>query len=224
MSSAKTVLIDRFKALNTRERNIVLILVLAVAVFIWDALLFAPVQRDTKQMKQQLNALNSKIKKQEAQLAELMAAANQDPNSELKQRRDQLSDAVAEMDQRLKDLTSNLIPPRQMAKVLEQVLRQNSSLRLVKVTSLPSQKLTGVKNESGVEIVTSAETEVLYRHGVRLELEGSYFDTLDYLQKLEALPWQVLWSTLQYEVQEYPKASVRLEINTLSTDAGWIGV
>lgn len=224
MSTATAMMIERFKALNSRERNIVLILVIAVVVVLWDTLLFAPIQRETKQVKQQINALNSKINAQKKQLAELVAAANQDPNSELKERRDQLSRAVARMDQRLQALTSNLIPPEQMAEVLEQVLRQNSDLKLIRVTSLPTKKLTGEKTGSGIEIATPEETEALYRHGVRLELEGNYFDTLNYLQKLEALPWQVLWSSLQYEVKEYPRAAIRLEINTLSTDAGWIGV
>ncbi len=224
MTSAKTMLVERFHALSTRERNIVLILGLAVLVFLWDALLFGPVQRESKQLKLQMSTVESQISKQSKELAELMAAVNRDPNSELKQRRDQLSSAVAEMDQRLETLTSNLIPPKQMAKVLEQVLRENNNLKLVQVISLPSKKLSGGKTESGKEIAVSEDTQVLYRHGVRLELEGNYFDTLNYLRKLEALPWQVLWSSLHYEVQEYPKASVRLEINTLSTNSGWIGV
>ena len=65
---------------------------------------------------------------------------------------------------------------------------------------------------------------MLYQHGVEMLLEGEYFQTLRYLKALEELPWQVLWGELEYGVQDYPRASIRLQINTLSTDSGWIGV
>lgn len=218
----------RFKQLTARERNIILVLALVVVVFLWDQLLFAPLQRDSQKVKQQINALNNNLATQTNQLTEVMESAKHDPNRELKQKHQQLSQSLQQLETRQQSLTANLIPPRQMAEVLEQVLRQKTRLKLVKVTSLPAEKLTGTTEQTqsgaGKSGTGNSETSVLYRHGVELELEGSYFETLGYLRSLEQLRWKVLWDSLEYEVQEYPRAQIRLQINTLSTNAGWIGV
>lgn len=213
----------RFQQLTARERNIVLVLALVVVVFLWDQLLFAPLQRDSEKVKQQINALNNNMATQTNQLSEIMASAKHDPNRELKQKQQQLAQSLQLLETKQQSLTANLIPPRQMAEVLEQVLRQRTRLKLIKVTSLPAEQLTEAA-ENNEAVAQDSETSVLYRHGVELELEGSYFETLRYLRSLEQLRWQVLWDSLEYEVQEYPRANIRLRINTLSTNAGWIGV
>jgi len=65
---------------------------------------------------------------------------------------------------------------------------------------------------------------MLFRHGLRLELEGSYLDFLDYLDAVERLPWQLYWGTLSLNTQEYPRNEISIEIFTLSLDEDWIGV
>ena len=108
-----------------------------------------------------------------------------------------------------------------MATVLEKVLHQKTRLKLIRVTNLPAVELTAdaLADHSNLE-----QGSLLYRHGVELQLEGDFFETLRYLQALEELPWQILWGSLTYEVETFPRASITLRLNTLSTNAGWIGV
>ena len=46
---------------------------------------------------------------------------------------------------------------------------------------------------------------------------------MNYLQKLEQLPWKFYWQHFDYEVQQYPRALITLNIYTLSTSKWWIG-
>jgi len=46
---------------------------------------------------------------------------------------------------------------------------------------------------------------------------------LEYLQKLEQLPNKFYWHRFDYQVLEYPKAQVSINIYTLSTQQWWIG-
>jgi MSHA biogenesis protein MshJ len=64
----------------------------------------------------------------------------------------------------------------------------------------------------------------IYRHPLRLEFEGAYFDVLAYLAELERGPWEFGWRQLNYQVREYPVAEVTLEIETLSREKSSIGV
>ncbi|MCI0590119.1 MAG: MSHA biogenesis protein MshJ, partial [Gammaproteobacteria bacterium] len=66
--------------------------------------------------------------------------------------------------------------------------------------------------------------QTAYMHGLRMEFEGGYLDTLDYLRKLEALPWAFFWDSVDFKVEKYPKALGSITVYTLSLDANWIGV
>ena len=214
--------------MSTRERNIVMVALLALLVFLWDQLLFSPLQRSSASLRQQISVTQSKINEASTEMVLALKAVAEDPNQELKQQKQQLEKALQEANQRIDGLTSRLIAPRQMAEVLEQVLRQETQLRLVKVTNIPGRQISANLQQTGSTNASTAQPDedkvVLYQHGVEMLLEGEYFQTLRYLKALEGLPWQVLWGELEYEVQDYPRASIRLQINTLSTDSGWIGV
>ena len=60
----------------------------------------------------------------------------------------------------------------------------------------------------------------VFKHSVVVQVEGSYFDVIDYLSILENLSWKFYWSELDYRVVDHPKAIVTLEVYTLSTGAG----
>ena len=70
----------------------------------------------------------------------------------------------------------------------------------------------------------SAAGVKIYRHGMRVEFKGRYFDIVKYLQSLEGLPWKVFWGEVSLETDEYPVSKVSLVIYTLSRYPGWIGV
>lgn len=64
----------------------------------------------------------------------------------------------------------------------------------------------------------------VFKHAVELEFQGDYRSTLRYLKNLENLPWRFYWDGVSYEVIKYPKASITINIYTLSLDKGWMGV
>lgn len=67
---------------------------------------------------------------------------------------------------------------------------------------------------------SSSNNVGVFKHAVVIQLEGSYFDVIDYLVALESLSWKFYWSELDYRVVAYPKAIVTLEVYTLSTEKG----
>lgn len=64
----------------------------------------------------------------------------------------------------------------------------------------------------------------IYKHGIMLELVGDYAATLRYLKNLEDLPWNFYWDAVRYEVTEYPKAKIRILVNTISLEKDWVRV
>ncbi len=87
-------------------------------------------------------------------------------------------------------------------------------------TSAAANAAASAKAEKPAE----EEKGPIFRHGVAVEVEGSYLDLLEYLVALEKLPQRVYWGNLQLNVHRYPKATMSVEIYTLSLDKKWLNL
>lgn len=76
----------------------------------------------------------------------------------------------------------------------------------------------------GAPQAAGKQQELLYRHGVQLELQGSYLDMVSYMEALERMPSQLFWGKATLEAQDYPKARLTLTLYTLSLDTKWISL
>lgn len=87
----------------------------------------------------------------------------------------------------------------------------------------PQAEAQTSKTPDDVRRGTATPPEV-YQHGLEMVFQGDYNNTLNYLKKLQRLPWKFYWDEVRYEVLEYPKVRISLRIHTLSLEKGWIGV
>lgn len=143
----------------------------------------------------------------------------------------ELRENISKVDEKLKEYYSNLIPASQMSSILQEVLTSDTRLTLESIKTLPSVRILtyqsgamSVFNE-GSEKAAAGQTpeKTLYRKGMDLIFRGGYFDTLDYLKRLESLEYRLFWDDLKYTVTEYPEATVTISVYTLSEEEGWIG-
>ena len=84
--------------------------------------------------------------------------------------------------------------------------------------------LNFLKIKKGSPKAEGDELENAYKHGLRIEFEGDYMTTLDYIRGLESLELRFLWDSLEFQVEEYPRSRVSITVFTLSLDQDWIGV
>ena len=208
-----------FSALSKREQVVVLALGFVLVAFVWDQLFLSPLQAKSARLKAEISSVNKQILSQNEELQQMMQLSEDDPNLDLRNRESHLNAQTGDLKSKIAGLTDNLIPPKQMSKIMEQVLHQETGLVLKKVNSLESKRLT---LEEGTE-QTSGDKHILFKHGVEMHLEGDYFETIRYLKALEDLSWSLIWSNVEYEVIEFPNAKIRIKINTLSEHSGWIG-
>lgn len=101
---------------------------------------------------------------------------------------------------------------------VEEVTKKRESVEIMydKFQNKAQQEITG----SRVVNKSKSNNIGVFKHAVIIRLEGSYFDVIGYLSTLENLSWKFYWSELEYQVVEYPKAIVTLEVYTLSTGKG----
>ena len=139
------------------------------------------------------------------------ARLGRDPDAQVREQLADVETSLRQMDAELLAQTVDLIPAHEMPAVLEALLSRSANLHMLALTSLKPEPLM-----AGEQKVN------LFRHGIRLQLEGGYFDVYQYLKALEALPRHFYWKGFDYRVVEHPKAAVEMEIYTLSTSKEFI--
>lgn len=206
------------EAREPRERYLLIAVAVALIYFTADALFLASMLERKGQLQTQLNSMQvaNQNSQQQAEHSKVIKAAQQQAlTSQLQELRARLH----RLDGQLEVATSGFVPAAAMPQLLEQILQAHKGLSLIALENLPVQTL--YSPESSADKESSA---ALYRHGVKLQLQGSYASALAYLQQLESLQWHFEWDSLSYMIEEYPKGKLSLAVFTYSSDKEWIGV
>lgn len=202
---------QKVAALSLRERVLILltgaILLGAGAIYGW---LDAADSRLT-QDRQALTAAQRDLEILDLENQAKQARLARDPNAQVREQLGRVEESLARLDAELKAQTVDLIPAQEMPAVLEALLSRSANLHMLALTSLKPEPL--MAGEQSVN---------LFKHGIRLQLEGGYFDVYQYLKALEALPRHFYWKAFDYRVLTHPKAAVEMEIYTLSTSKEFI--
>jgi MSHA biogenesis protein MshJ len=213
IGSTLAPLLEKIDAFSVRERILVLLTMLVLMAALWQTLLMQPLQQRAAQTRAELNALEQRI-----------ASANQSLEDQILQLAgggDEQRTRIASLRQRIDEINATLgnhaaelIDPAEMAQVLEGVLKEQSRLTLVRIRNTTPDALSADASEGAV---------TFYRHGLEIEVEGSYAACVEYLNAIEALPWRLYWQVLELDVIDYPRNRIRIEVGTLSLDEEWIG-
>lgn len=205
----------RVDAMSLRERALIFITVLVALYFVATNMLFAPVNSEKDRLQNQVNLKRNETRVLELQIQNLVADGDRHPEAGKRKKLTELQENLKAMDAELSRVTAGLVPPKEMARLLEQMLLKNRGLRLMKMESQPPTPLLEGGATAGA---------MVYKHGMRVELQGGYLDILRYLKSLEGLPWKVFWGQVTLQSEKHPVSNVNLLIYTLSTHEAWIGL
>lgn len=224
----------RIDALLPRERAMVFIAAVAIAVFMVHAFFVEPVAARRKalstrmtQQQTEMQALQMKIQAMQQQRA-APDAANQ-------ARREVIKRQIAEIDETLKDMQRSLVPAQNMKAVLQEVLARNPRLHLIAMRTLPVAPLVEKHDKADrpnapaapaakSQNKPAAGANNVFKHGAQITLQGSYTDLHDYLARLEKQPWRMFWSRASLNAADYPRLTLTVTIYTLSLDKAWLEV
>lgn len=226
---------NRVDSLNLRERAMLLCGVLVIFYFLFDLFVMQPLEISQRRVQNALVQKNAEMIALNVQLQQIATTSGEDQQEQDRHELQRLRQELTALDQALKQATANLVPPQDMPKLLQRVLGQTDGLRLKKVTSLGSSPLVlgepavqdGEPGEAPAQPVAEVETSVVstaYKHGLQIEFEGDFFNTLDYMRRLEDLEWNFFWDGIAFKVVEYPEATGTLSLFTISLNKDWIGV
>lgn len=222
-------LMARVDALNLRERVLIALTMLCLMLVFWDQLLMQPLNAERARLSKEVDKTRQEIVALHSHVETIVAAHAIDPDGENRLLAARLREEIERNKGELRESTAHLIAPDDMAQVLETVLQKIVGLTFVRFEGLGVESVfDGALKlvDSSGQTTASMELDLptAYKHGLRIEFEGGYLDTLRYLRELEALPWAFLWGSVVIKVEEYPNSAASVTVYTLSLDKNWIGV
>jgi len=225
----------RVDALSLRERVIVFAAAVLVLAVLINTFLLNPQYARQTALSQQIKQDQSRIADLQNRIQQTVKARETDPDRADRERLQALQQQIDRMSGALTDVQKHLVPPGQMADLLQDVLKRQGRLALVSLKTLPVTALNGMAQPAGKPDQPKADAaasappaaddggvKTVYRHAVELTVQGSYLDMLAYMRLLEAMPWQLFWGSAQLTVGAYPKATLTLTLFTLSLDKTWL--
>lgn len=214
MKQKLTHLGQQFDALSRRERVLIATAVLAVL----GMLSYLPLESIWKthaSISQQLKVLEQEnsISAQQVDLYQQRLAL--DPNLDYQQRLAIVEQQNQDLDSQLDEQMVAMVPADYMPELLSNLLGQVQGIKLIKFMSIAPIPLLAVGEDKKLN---------LYSHGIRLSLEGDYFSVLRFVEAVEAMPDKLYWKRLDYNVAQYPLATIEIELYTLSINKDFISV
>jgi MSHA biogenesis protein MshJ len=218
---------ERYHTLSLRERALIGISLFATTWMVWSATVGGFLEESKARISRDLDTSYAQMQAEVAEQSRLRKQQASDPNAKLNQERSLLDSELESLNADLGSELDRFVPPEKMPELLKDVIRHHDGLKLKRMASLPVEPILLEVPEADKQSEEDTPAEpppAIYRHPLRLEFEGGYFQVLAYLAELEASDWKFGWRQLSYEVGDYPKALVTLEIETLSREKSWIGV
>lgn len=209
---------QRFSRLTKRERGILLFggvgAILILGFWVVDASL-----AKGKLIDKQITQVTTDAATARAQTQVLIGQLAQNPDDFARSRVAALTGEINALDEQLRGVNRGLVPPQRMAGILEEMLARNPGIELVRLRTLPVSYLIERTQSS-----SSDERANVYKHGLEMTLQGRYLDLLKYLEKLEALPWQMFWARVSMDAEDSPSVRITVTVFTLSLDKNWLVV
>ena len=208
-------------ARHVRERTILLVAGLGIVGMVWLTFVHDVMVAAMATEARNITVANALILEEQNRQEEIRRTYTTDPNTYALSRQRELRDAANDAKSRLDELYGELVTPQQMSQVLTTILQSETQLTLVGLENQPVEPLipeTEVTEENNAIVVQ------VFKHGLHMVFEGSFLETVYYLRRLERLDGNFFWDNLQFELLEYPNARINLDIYTLSTEQGYIGV
>lgn len=208
---------DRFNAISTRERLLILVTVLIVLTFLWWHFFAEPVKSRTISLQQRNEVLSSELLALKTSIDSIQKRIKEGVHKQEQQRLQILSGELQQVNDLLKQKTLELIEPEEMFELMQTLIFAESNLKLTSLKrKLVKPAFTGEKVEEG-------QPEI-YRHVMQVSFEGGYEDVLNYIARLEKIEWKLIWDKITLTTGEYPAIKVTIEISTLSDDQHWVGL
>src|SRR3989304_7667533 len=123
---------DRIDAVSLRERGLIFVTLLVALYFVAVNMLFGPVNADKDRLQKQVNQLHEEARLLELQVQGIVSGGENNPEAAKRKKIASLQENLKTMDAALSRVTAGVVPPKEMTRLVEQMLLKNRGLEVIK--------------------------------------------------------------------------------------------
>ena len=196
--------------LSLRERILGTFFMLALIYFFTEIFLLAPLEKHRKNTHIESDNTFSQIMVYQAEFNARVNNSLQDPALAAKNELAALRLKNRGIDLQLRQMRQDFQVSQEPALLLQNLLRENTELRVVEVKKGEAVPFTFPGEAPG------RGKAGLVRQSVEIELEGSFMTFLEYLKTIEKSSLLLFWDDLELRVVNHPVSRFVLKVHTLS--------
>ncbi|GEM_PF-2875330 len=188
---------------------------LALIYFVWAFLFLNPLRAAKTELVGQIQSLQSQLTETKQRVDTLSKAVKTESISNALAEKKQLETRIKRVDEALAKLRFIFISMGDWVKLKKEIISQqedmDKNISLASISDQPIQPWTPpvIDKADAVKVVP----EIIYQHELEMKFQADYFSTIQYVARLEKLPWKVYWDSLNYKVLTYPRAEVTLKFH-----------
>jgi MSHA biogenesis protein MshJ len=191
---------SRIDEMTLRQRGMLFVTLSLAVVALAHMLLIEPVLVKQKALIERAKRDQSQLSAVRAQLESVIRQQETDPEQNALRA---LELQLAAAEKSLAAKKEGFAAATRLPGLLKDLLGGGRAVKLESLRVLPGTQLEG---------------SPLYRHGVEMTINGTYFDLLQYLSDLERLPARLLWGSAELQAENYPDVRLTLQVFTLSPE------
>lgn len=207
----------RLDAMTNRERVAVFAGGLALIFGLLWAGAIEPVARKARLAQAEVANREQSLLSLSAQKAALETELRRHPDDALAEQVGALEGELARLAGEIQAANVGLVEPSRMVSVLRDLVARTPGVGLVSLETLPAEPF-----DAPTDGTPEPGPGALYKHGVRLTVEGSYASLLSYCQRLEGLSVRTVWNRTHIDAHRYPSVTMTLTLYTLSLERTWM--
>lgn len=227
---------DVFDSRSMSEKTLISVISVVVVVWIYSTFFLSPVSAEVDNLRRQLSTAETQLLAMEQREQLAITSSAEDPNQAVRLRIERAIENQAALQGEIQRLAGNLVTPQSMTRLLTSMLENQSGLNLVKVENrepLPMRsneepgvqaEQPGQQTQSAGTVIANANEQQVYKHSLVIELEGDYLSLIGYLRRIESFPERFFWDSISFVQVNWPMGRITLELHTLSTERGFVGV
>ncbi|NML60842.1 hypothetical protein HHL21_07030 [Massilia sp. RP-1-19] len=222
MTARLVALGNKIDALSLRERAMVFVAAAAAILFVVYSLMLGPLFAKEQALRTQIAQVRNNISGIDGEISAKLSGFSMDPDAPNRTRLAAVKADIDSLGGKLRALEQGLVAPEKIAPLLEAILAANGRLTLVSMKTLPATAVAEASYNPASGAAATGGAALLYRHAVQVTVRGNYLDMINYMNALETMPTQLLWSSAALDVEEYPNSRLTLTLHTLSLDRKWM--
>ncbi len=207
---------DKWLRLSRREQLLVAVVLGAAIYFLVDALVFAPQARREQALLDKQKTLQTQI----VVLSAEIAAVDKSRGDNLAQKKADfllLKKQAALLENLVQSVATDA--PKVKNLMTEMLGTRSSRVKVASIKTVPAKALALQGKPQAGAGAAPAGVGAVYKHGLEIELRGSYLDLTAFLTSMEEANPKLLWSNATLTSGVYPENTLRVSVFLLSTQS-----